>query len=316
MTNRISYLKEGDIFFQNGRYKDAIKIWKKCLNDTHEPSIYGIRIGLTYYKIGKRREGQEYLEKFQKIGVRKELLKYARKLEIYWPGLSESKGRLPSQKNANIFFLTAITDYQINAERHLTETKKFVQEKIPDPKNLWQWITAHSFNQWKGKWKAYHLHPRFPEAHNRVWKIGKIIIERYGGDARKIWKNQSPKEIETRIYRLVGGKAIPRMILGALYDNEQIASCTLDVKPDVHVVTVLFRLLFGSKKVIVNNETINDTIAITRQIYPKNPWKLDAPLYRIGLNYCTANSPQCSECPLKGVCVFYYGVHLKKDNFN
>ena len=320
MSNQINWQKKGNDFFQDGQYEKSFQAFKKCLDHDIEPTISGLKMGLLLCKMGRRKEGQKYLEKYQIPGVGQRLLKLAPKKKIFWPGLSEYTGKLPPKKSANIFFLSAILDYQMKSEHILDNTQTFVETTIPDPANLWQWVTEHSFGKWKRKKKKYNLH-RFPAAHERVWKIGKKIIDDYDGDARKIWRNQTSEEVNNRITKLVSGEAIPRMILGALLDTKQIDcsknDCSgLDVKPDVHVCTVLFRLLYGSKKVIVTAKTRKETIEITRRMYPKLPWKLDAPLYSTGLDPCTAKSSNCSECPLMDVCAYYYEINLKKELSN
>jgi endonuclease III len=320
MQNQDNWPKTANDFFENGQYEEAFQLFTKCLERDIEPAVSGLKLGLLLCKMGRRKEGQKYLEKYQIPGVGQQLLKLARKKKIIWPGLSEYTGKRLPKKSANIFFLSAILDYQMNSEHIWDNTKTFVETTIPDPANLWQWVTEHSFGEWKRKEKKYNLH-RFPAAHERIWKIGKKIIDDYDGDARKIWRNQTPKKVNNRITELVSGEAIPRMILGALLDTKQIDcsknNCSgLDVKPDVHVCTVLFRLLYGSKKVIVNAKMRKETIEITRRMYPKLPWKLDAPLYSIGLDPCTAKSPACSECPLTDVCACHHGIDLKNEIAN
>jgi hypothetical protein len=216
-------------------------------------------------------------------------------------------------KTANIFFLAAILDYQMPAEWVWNNTKKFAETTITNPDGLWRWITDHSLKDWKDKWKTYGLH-RYPAAHVRVWKIGKKIVEEYDGDVRNIWLNQPPDIVQKRIFSLVGGVAIPRMILGALLDTKQISSCKLDVKPDVHVCTMLYRLLYGAEKVVADANVVNEVIDITRQMHPENPWVLDDPLFDKGREICKAINPNCPDCLLMDVCAYHQGIHLKKES--
>lgn len=82
------------------------------------------------------------------------------------------------------------------------------------------------------------------------------------------------------------------MILEALLDTKQISSCKLDVKPDVHVCTMLYRLLYGAEKVVTDANVVKEVIDITRQMHPENPWVLDDPLFDKGREICKAKSTQ------------------------
>jgi len=101
------------------------------------------------------------------------------------------------------------------------------------------------------------------------------------------------------------------MILGALLDTKQISTCKLDVKPDVHVCTILYRLLYGVEKIVADANMVKEVIDITRQMHPENPWVLDDPLFDLGRRICKAKNPNCPNCPLIDICAFHYGVHLK-----
>ena len=316
MTDSTERQQIGDDFSRKGQLHEAIDAYQQALNYNPENLSLGIKIGLLFYKIGDEKHGEQYLAQYQISAIGQRLFQHAKIKEIFWPGLSDFTGKIPDKKTANIFFLSAILDYQTDADWVWAHTKEFAETKVPNPSDLWRWITNHSFEEWKKKWKEYGLHRRFPAAHDRVWKIGKIIVDEYDGDVRNIWLNQPPDKVQTRIFSLVGGVAIPRMILGALLDTHQILSCRLDVKPDVHVCTMLYRLLYGTQKVVVDSSVVNEIIEITRQMNPKNPWVLDGPLFSNGKNICTAKSPNCSECPLMDVCAYYYGINLKNELAN
>jgi len=313
MSNQINWQKKGNDFFQDSQYEKSFQAFKKCMDNDIEPTISGLKMGLLLCKMGRGKEGQKYLEKYQIPGIGQRLLQLAEKEEVTWYDFSDYIGKIPDKKTANIFFLSAILDYQMDADWVWAHTKEFAETTIPNPSDLWRWIINHSFEEWKEKKQEYNLH-RFPQAHERVWKIGKTIVEEFDGDVRKIWLNKNPKEVQTEIFNLVSGDAIPRMILGALLDTRQILPCRLDVKPDVHVCTVLARTIYGL------SEKLSDDAALelTRKMAPdaENPWNLDGPLFSIGRDYCTAKSPNCSECPLMDVCAYYYGINLKNELAN
>jgi tetratricopeptide (TPR) repeat protein len=315
MTDSNKWQQIGDDFVANGHFKKAIDAFQQDLNYDPYSLSSGIKIGLLLYKIGRDKQGAQYLAQYQIAGLGQRLLELAQTKVIEWLGLSDFTGKIPDKKTANIFFLSAILDYQVDSDWEWDHTKEFAETTITDPKDLWRWITHHSFKDWKGKKKTYGLH-RFPYAHERVWTIGKKIVGEYDGDVRNIWLNQPPDVVKKRISSLVGGIAIPRMILGALRDTEQISSCKLDVKPDVHVCTMLYRLLYGAEKVVVDANVVNEVIDIARQMNPENPWDLDDPLFHIGRTICKAKSPNCPYCRLMDVCAYHLGVQLKKESIN
>jgi hypothetical protein len=312
MMDSTEWQSIGDTFFIKGQLHEAIDAYQHALNYNPENLSIGIKIGLSFYKIGDEKQGAQYLAHYQISAIGQRLLQHSEIKQIFWPGLSDFTGKSPDKKTANIFFLSAILDYQMNADFVWGNTKKFVEKTIPNPEDLWVWITSHTFEEWARKKKEYGLH-RFPQAHERVWKIGKKIIEEYDGDVRNIWMNKTPMAVQAEIFKLVSGGAIPRMIMGALLDTEQIPPCRLDVKPDIHVCTVLARTIFGSSEKLSEDEALE----ITREMAPEpeNPWNLDDPLFALGRDICTAKTPDCSRCSLKDICAHYHGVHLKMDIF-
>ena len=148
--------------------------------------------------------------------------------------------------------------------------------------------------------KAYSLH-RFPKGHERVWTIGKKVVQQYEGDARKIWDNQSIEATLYRLYDLGVGEQISRMVVGALIDTGKISGKG-DVKVDIHVRRVLGRVLQGSEFPFDDVEKVKE---ITREMHPQNPWLLDRPLYLLGKQICQAEKPKCESCYLTAECVYY-----------
>jgi endonuclease III len=169
---------------------------------------------------------------------------------------------------------------------------------LRDPDDLWGRITRKPLRSWNADWndpnQRWH---RFPKGHERVWRIGKRLLEEYDGDARNIWKGQSPTETLDRLLRLGVGEQISRMVVGALIDSKAIRGVG-DVKADVHVRRVLGRVLTGRKF------SEAEATAATRQMHSRNPWKLDAPLYFVGKDYCFESRPDCQKCDLAGECTF------------
>ena len=209
-------------------------------------------------------------------------------------------GQVVSRKDANKFLLGSILDFQMHAEVAWENARRLAEDILGDPEDLWLHIYNVSLSEWNSMRKQYSLH-RFPKGHERVWTIGKRIVEQYDGDARKIWESQS---IEAAMYRLTDlgvGEQISRMVVGALIDTGQIHGKG-DVKVDIHVRRVLGRVLQGEAFVQQDQSIV---IQWTRAAYAVNPWMLDRPLYLLGKRLCSASQPQCSECFLKSECEYY-----------
>lgn len=213
----------------------------------------------------------------------------------YWLKPNQS----PSIKDANKFLLASILDYQMRAELVWENARRLAEDIFGDPDDLWHRITNVTLEEWSEKRRVYSLH-RFPKGHERVWTIGKRIVQQYEGDARNIWKTQSIEATLYCLYDLGVGEQISRMIVGALIDVGQITGKS-DVKVDIHVRRALGRILRGSE--FLDNEA-EIIIEITRDMNPDNPWLLDRPLYLLGKQLCIANKPKCSTCYLVANCEY------------
>lgn len=205
-----------------------------------------------------------------------------------------------SKKDANKFLLGSILDYQIRAEVAWENARRLAEDILGDPDDLWHQITSVSLSDWMSKWKVYSLH-RFPKGHERVWTIGRKVVQQYEGDARRIWDGQSIDATLYRLNELGVGEQISRMVVGALIDTGKISGKG-DVKVDVHVRRVLGRVLQGSEFASTELDKVKE---ITREMYPQNPWLLDRPLYLLGKQICQADRPKCESCYLTEECVYY-----------
>jgi endonuclease III len=192
-------------------------------------------------------------------------------------------------KEANKFLLGCILNYQIPADVAWQNAERLAEEILGDPEWLWhEIVNKFSLDEWMSKKTEYSLH-RFPQAHKRVWTIGKGIVEHYGGDAPEIWKTQSIGDNLQRLNDLKVGEQISRMIVGALIDTNQIHG-KAEVKVDIHVRRVVGRVFEG--KQFSTNKT-DEVIDLTREMNPDNPWLLDRSLYFIGKQICFASNPEC-----------------------
>jgi endonuclease III len=218
----------------------------------------------------------------------------------FWYWLKPNQ--LVSRKDANKFMLASILDYQMHAEIVWENARRLAEDIFDDPDDLWHKITEISLEAWMAKREEYSLH-RFPKAHERVWTIGKRIVQQYEGDTRKIWEGQTIKATHYRLNDLGVGEQISRMVVGGLFDTGQIKGKS-DVKVDIHVRRVLGRILHGRE---FSEQEIDRVIEITRGMNPNNPWLLDRPLYLLGKSLCVASTPKCSSCFLNVECAYHEG---------
>jgi tetratricopeptide (TPR) repeat protein len=219
---------------------------------------------------------------------------------VSWGWLSTDENKPTDKKGANKFFLGCILDYQRIAEDAWEVAKNFAEEYYKDPENLWDEIVKNSL-EWNIQ--EYKLHPDF-DGHQNVWKIGKRIVDTYSGDVRKAWLNHSPNEIIANIFQLFDTKPtdyakLPRMVLGGLQDTKQIAEFQLDLAPDTHIRKVLGRMVYGIDKL-----SVKEALVLSRRLYPKNPWLLDAELYLTGKERCFFDRPNCKNCKKLLVCTY------------
>lgn len=229
--------------------------------------------------------------------IAKALLKANKYEPGFWAMLE--RGRRPTMKEANLFLLVCILDYQIPSHKALENAKKLAETILGNPEKLWNNIVAFSSVEWASKRVEYSLH-RFPAAHTRIWRIASEIVQDYGGDSRRIWEGQTSCATLRRLNKMRVGQQLSRMIVGGLWDTEQISGKG-DVKVDIHVRRTLGRLLRGKKYEI--NET-NEVLSVTRNMNPDNPWMLDKPLFNLGKTYCHETSPECDKCPYNEKCVY------------
>lgn len=213
------------------------------------------------------------------------------------------RGERPSKKDANKFLLACIIDYQMTVDRVWKTARQFTEEQLGDPENLWNYIAGFTETEWQAKKKEFSLH-RFLTGHMRVWHIGRDVLSKYEGDARRIWEGQTPGGVHERLQKL--GKSgigvnISNMLIGALMDTQQIIG-TGDVKADTHVRRILGRVFYGNE---FRAEDSPKAVDEARKIYPHNPWQLDQPLYFLGGSTCKRNRPDCASCYLRLECFFF-----------
>lgn len=228
--------------------------------------------------------------------VRDRLLQRGGPGVIHWSWLSELGGAWADRKRANKFLLGAILDYQMQAALVWENARRFAEDDLGDPENLWETILAIPAWESEVVFRRYRLH-RFFAAHRRVQRIGETIVRNYCGDAREIWKDRRPAEVRKRLETMRVGPQISRMVVGALFDTKQISGVG-ELKADLHVRRVLGRVFVGGKV------SVAEAHRIANRMKPGASWMLDAPLYLLGKSKCRPTNPDCVRCPLREECAY------------
>ncbi len=216
---------------------------------------------------------------------------------IHWGWLSDLEGRPADKKCANKFLLAAILDYQMRADLVWENARRFAEDDLGDPDDLWETILG--IPGWDSDivFRHYRLH-RFPAAHRRVRRIGEAIVRDYGGDSREIWRDQRPGEVRKRLERMRMGPQISRMIVGALFDTGQISGVG-ELKADLHVTRVLGRVFAGVRV------SVAEAHRLANRMMPGSSWMVDAPLYLLGKSRCRPTTPDCGRCYLRQECAYF-----------
>ncbi len=143
----------------------------------------------------------------------------------------------------------------------------------------------------------------YRDAPRTIKEITHLVVGRYAGKADRIWRGQRAKDVRGVFLSVHGvGEGIAAMIV-VLIDKAGLREpfppedrAGMDVKPDVHVRRVLFRI--G----IAQSSTIEAALDAARRLNPACPGDLNEPLWDIGRTFCHAFGPRCSCCPITKYC--------------
>lgn len=143
--------------------------------------------------------------------------------------------------------------------------------------------------------------PRYRSAATRTLQhLTRIVVEECEGDASLLWRGKSAKEATGTLDSVYGvGPGIASMgalLIEKVFDTQFPDRDTMDVKPDVHIVRVLYRL--GASE----SPTIDSAIRTSRQMNPSFPGEIDTGLWEIGRRWCFASGPDCPHCPMTLLC--------------
>ena len=145
--------------------------------------------------------------------------------------------------------------------------------------------------------------PRYKtDAPRTIKELTHLVVNKFDGDASKIWLGKSAEEVNETFRSLFGvGPGIANMsvlLIEKAYNIRfsDLDRKTMDIKPDVHTMRVMFRL--GVTEEISESAAV----AAARKLNPDYPGEIDAPLWIIGREWCHAQRPACNQCPMTGIC--------------
>ncbi len=166
-----------------------------------------------------------------------------------------------------------------------------------------QYFLGKTNEEIEGLLRSLPYKPRYiTDAPLTIRGLSKIVVDQFGGDTSKIWLNRSAAYVNSVFQRIHGvGPGIASMIVLLLERHfklhfNDLYHRTMDVKADVHVVRVFYRM--G----LISNPKEQEALGAARRLNPEYPGALDAPLWRIGKQWCKPFGPLCNQCSVNSVC--------------
>lgn len=199
------------------------------------------------------------------------------------------------------FVLACLMDRQIKAERAWS-IPYHIYKEIGDF-DIYA-LKKVGLGFYKNIFSKKNLH-RFNDTSAKVFYKGVChIIDKYDGNANKIWSNNpSSAQVVYRFLEFEGcGIKIATMtanILARQFKIKMSDYYSIDISPDVHIKRVMYRLGFVDK-----NSKVEMIIYKARELNPKFPGLIDFACWQIGREYCRPNFNECrcDECFMKNVC--------------
>lgn len=143
--------------------------------------------------------------------------------------------------------------------------------------------------------------PRYTnDAPKTLRDLALLVMKEGNGDASKLWSHNSALRFQ-RLFSQVHGVgpgigAMAAILVERFWKVEFTDRAFMDVKPDVHVQRVMFRL--G----LIPEQTEAQALQRARELMPICPGDIDSPLWHIGRTWCFASKPDCVACPVSDVC--------------
>ena len=216
-----------------------------------------------------------------------------------------------SERKANEFFVGVMLDQMQTAERAWKAGEFLVENYFSNTDNFWREIAGtHHATINRICTKGYHgqafaLGVRVNVFPKNLKSAARKIVEGYDSDVRNVWNGIDMEDVDQIYWRFMEfegiGDALAKMAQFILVRDFGIAGGKrskkyLSVKPDVHVRRVLFRLGISER------ETSASVISAVDDLNLPSQADFDWAVWTIGREHCHASEPDCSGCPLDGVC--------------
>lgn len=129
----------------------------------------------------------------------------------------------------------------------------------------------------------------------------KLVISRYGSDAKNIWNDEpSSSALQDRFDEFAGiGQKKASMAANLLVRAFGVRvkdKRGIDISYDVHVRRVFLRAR------LVDTDSADVMIETARRLNPEYPGIFDSPAWTIGREYCHPSNPECGRCPISAAC--------------
>jgi len=159
----------------------------------------------------------------------------------------------------------------------------------------------YSIEDWEKLIEQLKNKPRFKnDASKTLYVLTHLVVEKFEGDARKIWENKSAHEVIMTFDSIYGvGLGIANMavlLLIKVFNCDFPDKHNINIKPDTHTIRVLYRL--G----LIDREDTKLAKNKTKDLNPDFPGILDSALWDIGKKFCSKQKPKCNECPVEKYC--------------
>jgi endonuclease III len=144
--------------------------------------------------------------------------------------------------------------------------------------------------------------PRYVrDAPRTISELARSVAEDFGGDAELIWRGRTAQEVKRFLMKIHGvaegiasmGVVLLERCRGARFSDRS----DMNVKPDVHVQRVLYRL--GVAAGLGGREAVG----AAARLNPEYPGDLDPALWLIGRRWCKEVSPDCPHCHMNALCL-------------
>lgn len=198
------------------------------------------------------------------------------------------------------YVLACVMDRQIRAERAWAIPYRISEKLGGFEFAVLQKLTPVQIQDLMAKPRP--LHRFVDEMSKNFYEAIQLIERKYASCAANIWAD-TPTSAEL-VYRFLEfrgvGPKIATMAANILVRSFKVRLkdyYSIDISVDVQVKRVFERL-----RLIEPGSTVEQIVYRARALHPEFPGLFDFPSWEVGRTWCSASSPNCSECDMRQVC--------------